>query len=150
MKPMESYLNTKRNFPDFTNNELCSWMHPTTIINKKKLTITKKQRLISVILNMFTCWKLKMNFKSCFCKKLAGTASNNIANPLIRTLTCAYQGVRNVSFPENFAYVLDGWPRIGSDEFLWCNLKFAGNISHLAITCSKLTMETLEQDVKYV
>ena len=27
-------------------------------------------------------------------------------NP-IRTRTCAYQGVRNVSFPENFAYVLN-------------------------------------------
>ena len=27
---------------------------------------------------------------------------------LIRT--CAYQGVRNVSFSENFAYVLNGWP----------------------------------------
>ena len=22
----------------------------------------------------------------------------------------AYQGVRNVNFPENFAYVLNGWP----------------------------------------
>ena len=26
----------------------------------------------------------------------------------IRTRTCAYQGVRNVSFSENFAYVLNG------------------------------------------
>ena len=34
----------------------------------------------------------------------------NISNPLIRTRTCAYQGVRNVSFSENFAYVLNGWP----------------------------------------
>ena len=25
--------------------------------------------------------------------------------------TCAYQGVRNVSFSENFAYVLNGWPQ---------------------------------------
>ena len=24
--------------------------------------------------------------------------------------TCAYQGVRNVSFSENFAYVLNEWP----------------------------------------
>ena len=23
---------------------------------------------------------------------------------------CAYQGVRNVSFSEDFAYVLNGWP----------------------------------------
>ena len=32
----------------------------------------------------------------------------NISNPLIRTLACADQGVRNVSFLENFAYVLNG------------------------------------------
>ena len=29
----------------------------------------------------------------------------NISNPLIRTRTCVYQGVKNVSFSENFAYV---------------------------------------------
>ena len=34
----------------------------------------------------------------------------NISNPLIRTRKSAYQGVRNVSFSENFAYVLHGWP----------------------------------------
>ena len=37
----------------------------------------------------------------------------NISNPLIRTHTCAYQGIRNVSFSENFAYILNpedhGW-----------------------------------------
>ena len=38
----------------------------------------------------------------------------NISNSLIRTLTCAYQGVRNVSFSENFAYVLNGWPPVPS------------------------------------
>ena len=32
----------------------------------------------------------------------------NISNPLIRTRTCAYQDVRNVSFSENFTYVLNG------------------------------------------
>ena len=32
----------------------------------------------------------------------------NISNPLIRTRTCAYQGVANVSFSGNFAYVLNG------------------------------------------
>ena len=34
----------------------------------------------------------------------------NISNPLIRTRKSAFQGVRNVSFSENFAYVLHGWP----------------------------------------
>ena len=33
----------------------------------------------------------------------------NIPYPLIRTRTCVYQGVRNVSFPESFAYVLNEW-----------------------------------------
>ena len=31
----------------------------------------------------------------------------NIFNPLIRTRTRAYQGVRNVTFSENFAYLMD-------------------------------------------
>ena len=34
-------------------------------------------------------------------------SKTNISYPNIRTSTCAYQGVRNVSFPENFAYVLN-------------------------------------------
>ena len=33
----------------------------------------------------------------------------NISNSVIRTRTCVYQGFRNVSFSENFAYVLNGW-----------------------------------------
>ena len=33
----------------------------------------------------------------------------NISDLLIRTSAGAYQGVRNVSFSENFAYVLNGW-----------------------------------------
>ena len=34
----------------------------------------------------------------------------NISNPLIHTHTYAYQGIRNVSFSENFVYVLNVWP----------------------------------------
>ena len=34
----------------------------------------------------------------------------NISYPLIRTRRCAYQGARNVSLSESFAYVLNGWP----------------------------------------
>ena len=37
----------------------------------------------------------------------------NISYPQIRTRTYAYQGVRNISFSENFAYVLNEW---SSDE----------------------------------
>ena len=32
----------------------------------------------------------------------------NISNPLMRIRTCAYKGVRNVSFLKNFAYILYG------------------------------------------
>ena len=32
---------------------------------------------------------------------------SNISYPLVRTRTSAYQGVRNVTFSENFAYVLN-------------------------------------------
>ena len=50
----------------------------------------------------------------------------DISNTLIRTRTCAYQGVRNVSFSENVAYVLNGWPRNGfiiyGNEFRFCKL----------------------------
>ena len=38
-------------------------------------------------------------------KSFRGT---NTSNPLIRTRRCAYQGVKNVSSSENFAYVLNG------------------------------------------
>ena len=34
---------------------------------------------------------------------------SNISYPLIRTLMCAYQGLRNVSFSENLAYELNEW-----------------------------------------
>ena len=32
----------------------------------------------------------------------------NISHPLIRTRTCTYQRLRNVSLSENFLYVLNG------------------------------------------
>ena len=35
---------------------------------------------------------------------------NNISFTMICTLTCAYQGVTNVNFPENFVNVLTEWP----------------------------------------
>ena len=33
---------------------------------------------------------------------------NNTFNPLVHTHICAYQGIRNVSFSKNFAYVVNG------------------------------------------
>ena len=38
---------------------------------------------------------------------------SNISNPLIRTRTYAYQRVRNVSFSENFSYILNEWSPLG-------------------------------------
>ena len=43
----------------------------------------------------------------------------NISKSLIRTRTCAYQGARNVSISENFAYLLHGWPLISAVYFAW-------------------------------
>ena len=43
-----------------------------------------------------------------FIKYVRKISLKTISNPLIRTRTCAYQGVRNVSFSENLAYVLNG------------------------------------------
>ena len=34
----------------------------------------------------------------------------NISDPLIRTRTCVYQGVKNVSFWEKLAYLINEWP----------------------------------------
>ena len=40
-------------------------------------------------------------------RKIFGKA--NISYPLIHTLTCVYHGVKNFSFSENFAYLLNEW-----------------------------------------
>ena len=50
--------------------------------------------------------------------------------PLIHTRTCAYQGVRNVSFSENFANVIDEWSHTENIEtkpgkiysFIFCEM----------------------------
>ena len=41
----------------------------------------------------------------------------NISDPLIRTLTCVYQGVKIISFWEKFAYALNGWSKM-KQEFI--------------------------------
>ena len=42
----------------------------------------------------------------------------NISNPLIRIRTCAYQGVINISFLENFVYVLNEWFKMETGAML--------------------------------
>ena len=38
---------------------------------------------------------------------------------MIPELMCTYQGVRNVSFSENSAYVLNGWFLIDGNKGVW-------------------------------
>ena len=62
-----------------------------------------------------------------------------ISNPLIRTRTCAYQGVRNVS-SENFAYILNGWPLIVISflKKLFLLITFLNNIWIKCSWCSRI------------
>ena len=68
----------------------------------KKVT---SMMLLNVVLVHFCQVKFSNTFKKYFQKIL----SPNISYPLTSTHTCAYQGIRNVSFSENFAYVLNEW-----------------------------------------
>ena len=82
--------------------------------------MTVPSKLCYEIQNMlYVCECVNMCTYACVCTRnmWKGTSikyvrkifrKTNISNPLIRTRTCAYQGVRNVSFSENFAYVLNG------------------------------------------
>ena len=45
------------------------------------------------------------------------------------THTCAYEGVRNVSFSENFAYMLNEWPLYLKHVLLWYRLQYLTFIS---------------------
>ena len=45
----------------------------------------------------------------------------NVSNHLIRTCTCAYRGVRNNSFSENFACELNEWSFMTHVKGYHCN-----------------------------
>ena len=64
--------------------------------------------------------------------------------PLIRTCTCAYQGVRNVSFPEKFAYVLNGLSFIA---FLITNTNTFGHIFQEVELAGNLNSTLIEMDL---
>ena len=59
-----------------------------------------------------TAWNCKMARDHSFSEYGKFFRKTNISYPLIRTRTCAYQGVRNASFSENLAYVLNEWSPI--------------------------------------
>ena len=60
--------------------------------------------------------KIDVNMELCICRTnraLRGYPLSTYAKfseKLTFLTPCAYQGVRNVSFSENFAYVINGWP----------------------------------------
>ena len=57
----------------------------------------------------FNNWEKMERTASCVYYVYTVFRKTNISNPPIRTHSCSYQGVRNVSFSENFAYLLNGW-----------------------------------------
>ena len=90
-----------------------SFVH--VLIAMKVYCHSKKSSKASLFSNTL-CWYLELIRFLISCKgptikyirKIFQKA--NISNTLIRTRTCMYQGVRNVSFSVNFAYLLNGWP----------------------------------------
>ena len=78
---------------------------------KSKWKVFQMQRYLSKIL--IESYSKERNVKGPSIKYVRKIfRETNISSSLIRTRTCAYQGVSNISFSENFAYVLNGWPLI--------------------------------------
>ena len=84
-----------------------------------------------------------------------------ISYHLIRTRTCAYQGVRNVRFSENLTWFIflkypfwDSPFCLVTDECLFSKQKkyYEGLVRPLqqTFTCTKSTIETSEKDVEYL
>ena len=65
-------------------------------------------RLLNKLIDPITSAKFYWSTLGSSIKYVRKIFRKTISNPLIRTRTCAYQGVRNVNFAENFAYVLNG------------------------------------------
>ena len=63
--------------------------------------------------------------------------------PLIRSRTCVYQGLKNVSFSENFAYVLNEWSLIFLNSANLLNIK----VESLSYLGSNI-LETFPLDLK--
>ena len=72
----------------------------------KKYFWLKEKIVIDIILQCLCKYFDKKESSIKYVRKIF--QKTNISNPLIRIRTCAYQGVRNISFSENFAYVLNG------------------------------------------
>ena len=80
----------------------------------------------------------------------------NISYVLINTRMCAYYGVRNVSFPEDFPYVLHGYS-LGRSEighlarfcFLECFFLCVKSLylwKHVVVCCVKLALSLLKHN----
>ena len=73
---------------------VCVVLHSLSMISKNLNSSRMGKWLTAHLLSTYAKFSEKLTFLT----------------PLISTHTCAYRGVRNVSFSENFAYVLNGWP----------------------------------------
>ena len=76
---------------------------------KKMLSPNISKKVTSMLLNVVLVHFCQVKFSNTFKKYFQKILSPNISYPLTSTHTCAYQGIRNVSFSENFAYVLNEW-----------------------------------------
>ena len=85
-------------FPLIQASLKSTFAHQSIFIFSRKSTFTA---LSNFILTFMTERKLAWQSSIKFIRKIF--QKTNISNPLICTQTCAYQGVRNVNFSENFA-----------------------------------------------
>ena len=82
-----------------------------TLVHNELTIFTKKlmfDRVLNLLLQLYLFWGYPLNTYPKFSEILT----------FLTPCTCAHQGVSNVSFSENFAYVLIGWPTLGS---YYCN-----------------------------
>ena len=63
-------------------------------------------------MNICSCWTFLLKGDHSFSKSEIFFWKPDIYYPLIRTRMYAYQGERNVSFSENFSYVLNKWSQV--------------------------------------
>ena len=81
----------------------------------KKKTRGRHMFMIHMNSNLFQAQQQRGDSFSTYEKFFRKT---NISYPLTRTRTCAYQGVRNVSFPERFALTLNDDPKSDMRKFI--------------------------------
>ena len=97
-----------------------------------------------------------LSFSSCFNENYSDHAfrtykkfsETNISYPLIRGRTSTYQGVRKISFSENFAFVLNGWSL--TENHIWKNpnLTVPKILQLFKIRCINILVELTPKNFK--